>query len=116
MRWHPLVIRFALNLKYLSSLAYTVVLKSGFLSLPSERTLRDYTHWTSAHHGIQLEFVEQFLELMEKEVKGPNKSCMDEMKIRSGLVFSRRSDHLGSQLLTFLHQSWLVSYQVIVIL
>ena len=97
MKWHPLVIRFALNLKYLSSSAYTAVRKSGFLSLPSERTLRDYTHWTSAHHGIQLEFVEQFLELMEKEVKGPSKSCalcMDEMKIKSGLVFSRRSGDL----------------------
>ena len=37
MRWHPLIVRFALNLKYLSSNAYKAV--NGFISLPSERTL-----------------------------------------------------------------------------
>ena len=42
MRWHPLMIRFALNLKYLSSSAYRAV--GNFLALPSNRTLCDYTH------------------------------------------------------------------------
>ena len=45
MRWHPLLIRFALSIKYASSAAYQQVTKLGFLALPSERTLRDYTHW-----------------------------------------------------------------------
>lgn len=35
MRWHPLVIRFTLNLKYLSSSAYKAVPQSGFLNLSS---------------------------------------------------------------------------------
>ena len=43
MRWHPLIIRFALNLLYSSRAAYHAVTSSGFLSLPSERTLRDYS-------------------------------------------------------------------------
>lgn len=55
MRWHSLLIRFALNLKYLSSSAYRAVHQSGLISLPSERTLADYTHWTSPHTGVQLE-------------------------------------------------------------
>ena len=45
MRWDPLLIRFALSIKYASSAAYQQATKLGFLALPSERTLRDYTHW-----------------------------------------------------------------------
>ena len=44
MRWHPLIIRFALSLRYASSTAYRTVTSSGLLSLLSEHTLRDYTH------------------------------------------------------------------------
>ena len=51
MRWHPLMIRFALNLKYSSTAAYRAVQRSGFIALPSERTLRDYTHWTKIVDG-----------------------------------------------------------------
>lgn len=34
MRWHPLVVRFALNLKYLSSTAYRAVRESVIIQLP----------------------------------------------------------------------------------
>ena len=51
MRWHPLVIQFAINLKYLSGTAYQAVHQSGMISLPSECTLSDYTHWVTAHNG-----------------------------------------------------------------
>ena len=60
MRWHPLVIRFALNLRYLSGTAYQAVLQSGMISLPSERTLSDYTHWATPNTGVQQEFIERF--------------------------------------------------------
>jgi hypothetical protein len=49
MRWHPLMVRFALNLKYLSSAAYRAV--GQFLALPSERTLRHYTHFEKFSSG-----------------------------------------------------------------
>ncbi len=49
MKWHPLLIRFALNLKYLSSTAYQAIRESGMIALPSERTLYDYTHWVKPH-------------------------------------------------------------------
>ena len=96
MRWHPLVIRFALNLKYLSSSAYRAVHQSGIISLPSERTLADYTHWTSPHAGVQLEFIEEFLAMLESDCSDGQHHCalsMDEMKIKSGLVFNK---HTGS--------------------
>ena len=39
MRWHPCMIRWCLNLKLLSSAAYHSLRTSGFLKLPSERTM-----------------------------------------------------------------------------
>ena len=48
MRWHPLVLRFALKLKYLSDTAYRAIRQSGVVNLPSERTLSDYTHCTAS--------------------------------------------------------------------
>ncbi len=97
IKWHPLVIRFALNLKYLSSTAYRAVRESGIIKLPSERTLTDYTHWTTPHSGVQYEFVEQLKEILEGELlsKPHNVSLsMDEMKIKNGLVFNKHSGQL----------------------
>ena len=97
MRWHPLVIRFALNLKYLSGTAYQAVRHFG-LNLPSERTLYDYTHWTKAHSGIQYEFIESFVSQVEEGVSCGHYHCalsMDEMKLKSGLVFKHRSGVLS---------------------
>lgn len=45
MRWHPMMTRWCLHIKFLSSAAYNAVRSVGFISLPSERTLRDYTRW-----------------------------------------------------------------------
>ena len=58
MKWHPLSIRFALSLKYASSSAYHMARNSGLIALPLDRTLRDYTHWTTVKDGIQ-EVVQQ---------------------------------------------------------
>ena len=98
MRWHPLVIRFALNLKYLSGTAYRAVRQSGMINLPSERTLSDYTHWAAPHSGIQLEFIERFQSLLQEEVPCGQHQCalsMDEMKLKSGLVFNKHTGALS---------------------
>jgi len=39
MRWHPMMIKWCLNLKLLSSSAYHYLRSSGFVKLPSECTL-----------------------------------------------------------------------------
>ena len=72
MRWHPLVIRFALNLKYLSTSSYRAMRQSGIIHLPSERTLSDYTHWTKPHSGISLDVIEEFVRMMEDVPCGQN--------------------------------------------
>ena len=98
MRWHPLVIRFALSLKYASTAAFQQVTKLGFLALPSERTLRDYTHWCSIKTGMQAPFINQLKHAIKEEKITEDKKqfclLMDEMKIKSGLVFSKSSGKL----------------------
>ena len=58
MRWHPLLIRWCLNLKLISSAAYHATRSAGF-KLPSERTLRDYTHYFKSRAGFQIEVNQQ---------------------------------------------------------
>lgn len=70
--------------------------QSGVINLPSERTLLDYTHWSSPHSGLQLEFIEEFLRMF-KDVPCKHNHCtlsMDEMKIKSGLVFNKHEGRL----------------------
>ena len=98
MRWHPLVIRFALSLKYASTAAFQQVTKLGFIALPSERTLRDYTHWCTIKTGVQGPFIDQLKHAVKEEkITGDKKQfclLMDEMKIKSGLAFSKSSGKL----------------------
>ena len=85
----PLVVRFALNLKYLASSVYRTVRQSGIISLPSERTLADDTHWTHPHAGAKLEFEQFHILLLTDSSTDLFHSAlnMDEMKIKSRLVF-----------------------------
>ena len=55
MRWHPCMIQWCLNLKLLSSSAYHSLHTSGFIKLPSERTLCDYTHFIQSKTGFYTE-------------------------------------------------------------
>lgn len=96
MKWHPLMIRFALNLQYLSSSAYNAV--GNFLSLPTQRTLRDYTHFTSFQTGLSIPVINKFKEDMCLSSSSPSQRkvtiLMDEMKVKSGLVFNKASNRL----------------------
>ena len=42
-----------LNLKLLSSSCYHTLRTSRFMKLPSERSLRDYTHYVKSRSGFQ---------------------------------------------------------------
>ena len=46
-RWHPAVIRLCIALHAKSASAYRSLTESGVLTLPSTKTLRDYTYFTS---------------------------------------------------------------------
>ena len=71
---------------------------TGVIALSSEHTLADYTHWVTPHMGVQLEFVEELQTLIAKDVPCGVHQCalsMDEMKIKSGLVFNKYTGALS---------------------
>lgn len=45
IRWDPLMIKWCIYLRHKSSGAYEHIRQSGCIALPSQRTLRDYTHY-----------------------------------------------------------------------
>ena len=95
VRWHPLIIRWCLNLKLLSSSAYHATHTAGFIKLPSERTLRDYTHYFQSRPGFQLEVNQQLIkEGKLDKLPEHRKYCsliLDEMKIKENLVYNKYS-------------------------
>ena len=98
MRWHPTLIKWCLNLKLLSGAAYHALRTSGFLKLPSERTLRDYLHYFSSKPGFQSEVHQQLLE--EANITALPESrryvslIIDEMKIKEGLVYNKHTGNI----------------------
>ena len=54
-RWHPLFIRWCLNIALTSSKAYNIIRESEFVVLPSRRTLRDYTNYFKSKPGFQIQ-------------------------------------------------------------
>ena len=51
MRWDPIMIRWCLYLRHVSSRAYNMLRDAGVVRLPSQRTLRDYTFIMQRHKG-----------------------------------------------------------------
>jgi len=93
MRWHPLMIKWCLHLRHLSSSGYEALRKSGCLTLPSQRTLRDYTHYAKATSGFSTDVDCQLISAAEVTVCPDWKKCvvvlMDEMHIREDLVYDK---------------------------
>ena len=98
MCWHPTMIKWCLNLKLLSSSAYNSLRTSGFIKLPSERTLLDYTHFFTSKTGFQTE-VETMLIHEAKlstltELEQHIVILFDELKIKEGLVYKQNTENI----------------------
>ena len=95
IRWHPLMIKWCVSIMLRSNSAYHAMQNSGFLKLPRERTLRDYTHWMSS--GFQPSTLEQLLvKARYKELKEWQKFILlhDEVKIKNDLVYCKHTGEL----------------------
>ena len=55
MKWHPLFIKWCLYLRHLSGKSYELLRNSGWIKLPSQSTLRDYTHYIRLKIGFSTE-------------------------------------------------------------
>ena len=95
-RWHPALIKWCLHLKFMSSACYNAIRTSGLISLPSERTLRDYTHWIKAGIGFSSEVDTQLIK--EAKINEERDKYVvllwDEMKIHEDLIFDKHTCEL----------------------
>ena len=57
--WHPMLICWCLHLRMLSGSAYDTL--RNVLVLPTDRTLRDYTHFIKSGTGIQVKVTQQLI-------------------------------------------------------
>ena len=98
MRWHPMMIKWCIHLRMLSSSCYNSLRSTGVLHLPSERTLRDYTNVIKAKCSFQCEVDEQlFKEAKVKEVADHQKYIaliFDEVKIKEDLVYNKHTGEM----------------------
>eukprot|EP00731_Ephydatia_muelleri_P023298 Em0015g881a len=98
MRWHPLMIRFCLSLRHKSGGAYELLRESGCIKLPSQRTLRDYTHYVQSCEGFSAD-VDVMLRNAVNVESCPEREkyvaiLIDEMHVREDLVFDRWNGNL----------------------
>ena len=98
VRWHPAMIRWCLNLKLISSGAYGAMRSSGVLVLPSERTLRDYTHWIKSDSGFVDEVDKQLMDKtnVNNLPEFQKFVCLifDEVKIKEQLVYDKHTSQI----------------------
>ena len=59
MRWHPVLLRFAILLDAQSPSTYRTIREIGALKLPGESTLRDYTNAIHPHQGFNDEVIQE---------------------------------------------------------
>lgn len=93
LRWHPMIIKWCLNLKLMSSRTYSALRST--LVLPSERTLRDYTHCFESKAGFDDELDKQLMkEAQVDTIQDFQKYvCLvfDEVRVKEGLVYDKHS-------------------------
>ena len=92
------MIRWCLYIHYRSSGAYEALRQSGVLKLPSQRTLRDYTHHTEAAPGFSSEVDSMLIKAIEISTCPERNKCvlllLDEMHVREGLVYDKHCGEL----------------------
>lgn len=97
-RWHPLFIKFCLFLRHKSSGAYELLRNSGCLQLPSQRTLRDYTHHIKSSAGFNEEVDLQLINTANVEKLKEHEKLvgliLDEMHVKEDLVYDKWTGEL----------------------
>ncbi|XP_063403610.1 uncharacterized protein LOC134687330 [Mytilus trossulus] len=100
MRWHPMLIRWCLFMRSKSAKAYDSMRDTGFIKLPSTRTLFDYSHYTKSALGFQPDVMKMLhdeaskLAMYEDNHKSFVGILFDEIKIQEDLVYDKHTGEL----------------------
>ena len=98
VRWHPLMIMFCLYFRHQSGKAYETLRESDCIQLPSQRTLRDYSHAVKAEPGFSPEVDHQLIVaanmIKSEEWEKLVIILLDEMYIKKDLVHEKHSGTL----------------------
>ena len=102
MRWHPVFIKWCLYLWHLSGRAYETLRESGCIRLPSQRTLREYTHYILAKVGFSAEVDAQLIAMIDftKERNSYVALILDEVHIKEDLVYDKHDGTLIGRAIT----------------
>ena len=97
-RWNPAMIRWCIYLHHKSSKAYELLRKSNCINLPSQRTLRDYTHFVDSASGFTDDLDSQLVQDSKltslKEHEKYVGLIGDEMHVKQGLVYDKNTGDL----------------------
>ena len=97
-RWNPAMIRWCIYLHHKSSKAYDLLRKSNCIYLPSQRTLREYTHAINASSGFSNELDAQLMNDAKLSTLQDHQKYVgllgDEMYIKEGLVYDNSTGDL----------------------
>ena len=96
MKWHPLFIKWCFYLRHISGKSYEFLRSSNCIKLPSQRTLRDYTHYISTTIGFSAEVDKHLLDVafLSNELNRYVILIMDEVHIKSDLVYDKHQGQL----------------------
>jgi len=96
MRWHPVFIKWCLYMRHLSGRSYELLRQSGCVHLPSQRTLRDYTHYIPAKVGFSAEVDQQLIDAIDFSKEGNRYVALllDEVHLKEDLVYDKHSGSL----------------------
>ena len=97
MRWHPLIIKWAMHIKCKSTAAYDAMREIGFIHLPSKRTLFNYSNFIKDTCGLSNEALKHLKSeavkkgLLEKDYLTYVGILFDEVKIKEDLVYNKHT-------------------------
>ena len=96
MKWHPVMIRWCISIYLKSPGAYEQLRNSGFLKFPHKKTLLQYTNYTEPKCGINIDVIKNLLKEIDSysDLQQNVGLIFDEIKIKSGLVYSRQTNQI----------------------
>lgn len=91
MKWHPLFIKWCLYLRHISGKSYEMLRQSGCIQLPSQRTLRDYTHYIKATIGFSPAVDHHLVDVadLSQDLHKYVTLIMDEVHVKEELVYDK---------------------------